>query len=125
MNLQISVPHQKCVYRCPMCVARSHKNENSFANLYATNPKEWRKRLESAVKNGNYDAIVITGECDPTQDMRYVNDVINVIWNIRGIVPNIEFTHLGNPQVTRMLGHHAHTSRPDAIHETLGKDGLA
>lgn len=92
MNLQISVPHQKCVYRCPMCVARSHKNENSFTNLYATNPKEWRRRLESTVKNGNYDAIVITGECDPTQDMCYVNDVINIIWNIRGITPNIEFT---------------------------------
>ena len=92
MNLQINVRHQKCVYRCPMCVARSHKNENSFTNLYATNPKEWRRRLESTVKNGNYDAIVITGECDPTQDMCYVNDVINIIWNIRGITPNIEFT---------------------------------
>ena len=40
MNLQVSVPHQKCVYSCPMCVARSHKNEGIFENLYKTNKKE-------------------------------------------------------------------------------------
>ena len=92
MNLQVSVPYQKCVYKCPMCVARGHKNQNTFENLYATDKREWQKRFENIIKEGNYDSVVLTGECDPTQDMRYCNDVISVIRNMRGKTPTIEFT---------------------------------
>ena len=92
MNLQVSVPYQKCVFKCPMCVARGHKNENSFANLYATDKREWQKKFEKVLTEGNYDSVVLTGECDPTQDMRYCDDVISVIRNMRGKTPTIEFT---------------------------------
>lgn len=92
MNLQVSVPYQKCVYKCPMCVAFGHKNQNTFENLYSTNKREWQKRLENIILNGNYDSVVLTGECDPTQDMRYCDDVISVIRNMRGKNPTIEFT---------------------------------
>ena len=92
MNLQVSIPYQPCVYRCPMCVARNHANTNTFENLYYINPREWQNRLCSALKAGNYNSIVITGECDPTQDMKYVKDVINTIYNTVPNSCNIEFT---------------------------------
>jgi hypothetical protein len=92
MNLQVSVPYQKCVYKCPFCIAKGHKNENSFENLYAINKREWQKKLENVLKEGSYDSVVLTGECDPTQDMRYCDDVISVIRNMRGTTPTIEFT---------------------------------
>lgn len=92
MNLQVSVPYQKCVFKCPMCVAKNHKNQNTFNNLYTTDHREWQKKLEKVLEEGNYESVVLTGECDPTQDMRYCDDVISVIRNRRGITPTIEFT---------------------------------
>ena len=91
MNLQVSVPHQKCVYSCPMCVARSHKNEGTFENLYKTNKKEWSTKLRDAIYDGEYAGIVLTGECDPTQDMAYCEDVISIIDNFDP-TPTVEFT---------------------------------
>lgn len=92
MNLQVPVPYQKCVYSCPCCIARGHKNQDTFGNLYAIDKRKWQKRFENILKEGNYDSVVLTGECDPTQDMRYCNDVISVIRNMRGKTPTIEFT---------------------------------
>lgn len=91
MNLQISVPHQKCVYSCPMCVARSHKNEGTFENLYKTNKKVWSAKLRDTIYDGEYAGVVITGECDPTQDMAYCEDVISIIDNFDP-TPTVEFT---------------------------------
>ena len=91
MNLQVSVPHQKCVYSCPMCVARSHKNEGTFNNLYKTDKKEWYNKLHRAIYDGEYNSIVLTGECDPTQDIAYCEDVISVIDNYNP-TPTVEFT---------------------------------
>lgn len=89
MNLQVCVPYEKCVFNCPMCVARGHKNQNTFENLYKTDPSAWAEQLEKAATGK--DAVVITGECDPTQDMKYVRDVAQVLWdcNYPGMV---EFT---------------------------------
>lgn len=36
-NLQVCLPYQPCVYRCPMCVARGHKHEYKFENLMIIN----------------------------------------------------------------------------------------
>lgn len=91
MNLQVSVPHQKCVYSCPMCVARSHKNEGTFENLYKTNKKVWSAKLRDAIYDGEYAGVVLTGECDPTQDMAYCEDVISIIDNFDP-TPTVEFT---------------------------------
>ena len=101
MNLQISVPHQKCVYSCPMCVARSHANEGTFENLYKTNKKEWYNKLHQTIYDGDYNSIVLTGECDPTQDMAYCEDVISVI-DDHSPTPTVEFiTH--NQKAVRTL----------------------
>lgn len=102
MNLQISVPHQKCVYSCPMCVARSHANEGTFENLYKTNKKEWYNKLHQTIYDGDYNSIVLTGECDPTQDMAYCEDVISVI-DDHSPTPTVEFTTHNQKAVRTLL----------------------
>lgn len=102
MNLQISVPYQKCVYSCACCVARGHKNQNTFENLYKTNKKEWYNKLHQAIYDGEYNSIVLTGECDPTQDMAYCEDVISVIDNYNP-TPTVEFTTHNQKAVRTLL----------------------
>ena len=93
MNLQVSVPYQKCVYSCPCCIARGHKHQNTFDNLYKTDKRKWSAKLRDAIYDGEYAGIVLTGECDPTQDMAYCEDVISIIDNyIPEVPPTVEFT---------------------------------
>lgn len=93
MNLQISVPYQKCVYSCACCVAKGHKNQNTFENLYKTNKREWSAKLREAIYDGEYNSVILTGECDPTQDMTYCEDVISIIDNfVPEATPTVEFT---------------------------------
>ena len=91
MNLQVSVPHQKCVYSCPCCIARGHKHQNTFENLYKTNKRKWSKKLHKTICEGEYASVILTGECDPTQDMTYCEDVISVIDSYNP-TPTVEFT---------------------------------
>ena len=102
MNLQISVPYQKCVYSCPMCVAKAHRNEGTFENLYKTNKTEWYNKLNQTIYNGDYNSIVLTGECDPTQDMAYCEDVISVI-DDHNPTPTVEFTTHNQKAVRTLL----------------------
>ena len=102
MNLQISVPHQKCVYSCPMCVARAHRNEGAFENLYKTNKREWYNKLHQTIYDGDYNSIVLTGECDPTQDMAYCEEVIAAI-DDHSPTPTVEFTTHNQKAVRTLL----------------------
>lgn len=102
MNLQISVPYQKCVYSCACCVARGHKNQGTFENLYKTNKKEWYNKLHQTIYDGDYNSIVLTGECDPTQDMAYCEDVISVI-DDHSPTPTVEFTTHNQKAVRTLL----------------------
>ena len=92
MNLQVCMPYERCVFNCPMCVARGHKHNYKFDNLYETNRGEWRSALSKAASIA--DDIVITGECDPTQNANFVGDVVRLIWSDTpaNVTKNIEIT---------------------------------
>lgn len=82
MNIQVSAPYQPCVYHCPFCVARGHKHEYKFDNLYGRDEEAYIRALrdfiiEYTTKNGEYPTVIITGECDPSQDMRWATKVAN------------------------------------------------
>ena len=82
MNIQISAPYQPCVYHCPFCVARGHKHGYKFDNLYGTNEEVYFSRLRNFLTNynlktGTYPTVIVTGECDPSQDMRWATKVAN------------------------------------------------
>ena len=74
MNLQICVPYQKCKYNCPMCVAKGHTHQYKFYDMYHSNKflYLWGLKLFQSQVSGNF---IITGECDPTQDMEFVTTV--------------------------------------------------
>nr|DAL08619.1 MAG TPA_asm: 4Fe-4S single cluster domain protein [Caudoviricetes sp.] len=82
MNIQISAPYQPCVYHCPFCVARGHKHEYKFDDLYGTDEQRYFKKLrdfliEYSKKIDGYPTVIITGECDPSQNMRWATKVAN------------------------------------------------
>ena len=82
MNIQISAPYQPCVYHCPFCVARGHKHEYKFDNLYGRDEEAYIRALRDFIieytkKNDEYPTVIITGECDPSQDMRWATKVAN------------------------------------------------
>lgn len=49
MNLQISIPYEPCVYKCPMCVARGHKHNYTFENVYQEKPLEFFNSLNDPI----------------------------------------------------------------------------
>jgi hypothetical protein len=72
MNLQVCAPHQECVYNCPFCVARGHKHKYHFKDIYKDGlTQDYFNALKRTIKTCNIDTVIITGECDPTQNMRW------------------------------------------------------
>ena len=80
MNLQICAPYEPCVYNCPFCVARTHPQHNhQFSNEWAERPDYYRAKLAAVFSDYKIDCVVITGECDPTQNLAWAYDVIKVV----------------------------------------------
>lgn len=72
MNLQVCAPHQECVYNCPFCVALGHKHKYQFKDIYNDGlNQDYFNALKRTIKTCNIDTVIITGECDPTQNMRW------------------------------------------------------
>ena len=44
-SLQIVTPSQKCIFKCPYCIANGHEHKNSFVNLYKEDFGVWKLRL--------------------------------------------------------------------------------
>lgn len=85
MNLQICLPYEKCVYQCPMCVARGKKHNYEFKDLYTEDVNEYLRILELVIRN--YENCIITGECDPSQNMRFVKSVLG----LKNEITNLKF----------------------------------
>jgi wyosine [tRNA(Phe)-imidazoG37] synthetase (radical SAM superfamily) len=80
MNLQICAPYEPCVYNCPFCIARTHPQHNhQFDNLWVRDHDLYYNRLAKALDVCDPDCVVITGECDPTQNLAWVYDVIRIV----------------------------------------------
>lgn len=79
MNLQLCAPYAPCIYHCPFCVARGHKHKYNFQNLYEENKKEYIDNLLKILEYNEFNSIVITGECDPTQWKNWINLVTFII----------------------------------------------
>lgn len=76
MNLQVCAPHQECVYNCPFCVALGHKHKYHFKYIYKDGlTQDYFNALKRTIKTCNIDTVIITGECDPTQNMRWARKV--------------------------------------------------
>lgn len=72
MNLQLCAPYEQCVYSCPMCVARGHNHKYKFDNLYADDAGAYFSALRGTLLAFDINTVVLTGECDPTQNGLWV-----------------------------------------------------
>lgn len=102
MNLQVCAPYEKCVFNCPMCVAKGHKHNYKFKNLYQDNPDKYLVSLLRTTEEQDIGNIVITGECDPTQNMRFVKDII-AFGQENHIITELQ-THNYNVNVGELFG---------------------
>lgn len=74
MNIQVCCPYQKCVYNCPMCIAKGHKHNYKFSNN--TNSQEYYDNLSNIIEYEQTCDVILTGECDPSQNMQWVKKVL-------------------------------------------------
>lgn len=79
MNIQLCIPYEPCVYHCPMCIARGHKHNYQFQNLYKTDIKQFTDNLLKSLNSVEFNDIILTGECDPTQNIRFLQYAIKII----------------------------------------------
>lgn len=78
-SLQVLTPKRECIFKCPFCIARTHKHNNNFKNNYEKNQELWKNNF-IRVLNENIDLkyIVITGTNEPMQDKECVEEIINI-----------------------------------------------
>lgn len=70
MNIQVCCPYQKCVFNCPMCIAKGHKHKYQFPDI--THMSEYYDKLKELIEIEHECDVILTGECDPSQNMRWV-----------------------------------------------------
>lgn len=81
MNLQVCVPHQTCVYRCPSCIARGRPAR--FENVWGKDRNAWAKKLNALLsdKTKRFGSLTITGDCDPSQNEVFMKEVAELVAN--------------------------------------------
>lgn len=79
MNLQITVPYQTCPFKCPFCIANDPKVQSAFENLYQTNGSDYFEALCDTIEEHMVKTVVITGDTEPTLNMKWVEQVIECI----------------------------------------------
>ena len=80
MNLQITVPYETCPFSCPFCIANNPKVQSIFKNVYEENFKEYMDNLIFTIRLYDIKTVIITGDTEPTLNMRWVTQVV---WNIK------------------------------------------
>lgn len=77
-SLSLVVPAKKCINNCKFCVSNMH--ESPYENMWESGNLYWDlyeedfiKRLEFARNNG-CNTLMITGDCEPQQNWRFLKD---------------------------------------------------
>ena len=83
MNLQVSMPYEPCTYKCPFCIARNHKHDYNFDNLYQKSRSKYLLTLQDNIDIYNIKTVVLTGEADPSQNISWVQDCVEAIHAMR------------------------------------------
>ena len=79
-SLQIVTPHLPCIYNCPFCIAKAHKHDNEFKDVYHLDINLWRDNLAQVLlENDDLKYVVITGTNEPMQSQDCVSDIIKLV----------------------------------------------
>ena len=120
MNLQVCAPHQECVYNCPFCVARGHKHKYHFKDIYKDGlNQDYFNALKRTIKNCNIDTVIVTGECDPTQNMRWARKVAEVAKSCGGLNMRL----IRNLEKDIFVDEFGNTYTTDQVFAIFSKDG--
>ena len=116
MNLQISVPHQKCVYSCPMCVARSHDIRTpmnaiiGFTNIAMKHdpPPEIKSCLDKISDSSEHLLALINDVLDISRiesgKIQYVPTPVDIA-EVSASVLTIMYGYLSNRNITFQTEH--------------------
>jgi hypothetical protein len=85
MNLQLCMPYELCKFNCSFCIARGHKHNYQFKNVYQTNYFRYLVELQDILMSPvhNIKTIVFTGEADPSQNIQWIQDCLEAIEGVR------------------------------------------
>lgn len=72
-SLQITVPFKTCPFKCPFCIANNPKVMSKFENR--TSDSEYWQELHKVLSNDGYTNLVITGDTEPTLDLKWIEKV--------------------------------------------------
>lgn len=89
-SLSIVVPTNGCVNNCKFCVSKIHDNEydNFFDDI------EIEKRLNYASNNG-VNTCILTGTGEVLQNIKYLNNLINIFDKLNHPFPSVELQTTG------------------------------
>lgn len=73
------MPYEPCIFKCPFCIARGHEHEYKFKNLYKTDYFKYLIELQNVIMNNDYNAVVFTGEADPSQNLSWVGSCLEAV----------------------------------------------
>ena len=87
MNLQITIPYQKCPFKCPMCIASERP---VFDNYYKENDNGYINAMLTAIEDYDVDNVVLTGNTEPTLDRHWFKRVTEEIRNAYGTLIELQ-----------------------------------
>lgn len=79
MNIQVSMPYEKCPFNCPMCVANGRK---VFDNLYDKDQEKYLQTILNTANTGMYGDFIITGAADPTLNQHWLHDILYILKDV-------------------------------------------
>jgi molybdenum cofactor biosynthesis enzyme MoaA len=93
-SLQITIP-AGCMNDCGFCVYRQHATK--FKTKWQSNPGEWSSEIERRLRYAadRVEAIMITSHGEPTINMRYIKDVMEILNKFTPYLAHIEIQTSG------------------------------
>jgi len=91
-SLSIVVPDLVCINNCKFCIAQMKATQ--YKNIFNTYKSQYVKRMQYARDKG-IDTLVFTGDSEPQQHMRFINDVIYLNDQLKNPFQKIEIQTTG------------------------------
>ena len=99
VNLSIIVPDADCINNCAYCIyeMQGERNGNCLDDSlpgYILSKKDYATRLAFA-HEGGYNALVLTGQCEPQQHRAFLTDIGNINNNLANPFPIVDMQTTG------------------------------
>ena len=99
-SLSICVPGTGCINQCKFCVSRMRGSKYESRFKYGNHEKgsyffeDFKKRMEFA-RDNNCNSAMLTGECEPQQNLTFLYFIRDVLMNMERPFRNVEIQTTG------------------------------